>query len=272
MSEEQQGLKPGRGLATRRGMMASNIKAIGAIAVSAVAANLLTLRGASAHPVACFLRGTKIQTIRGERNVETLATGDLLPTMFGGERPVRWTARYLRKRGDLSAPWIKQVQPVRILRGALAPNVPHADLYLTPGHALLIDGVLIPAGGLVNGTTIALYAADEFDELEFFQIKLATHDVIYAEGAPCETLLRVDETASNFAEYLRKYGTSETQDVHCAPIFCNGARSEIRSKVRSVMSPWLGPHKVDIIRDRLEERAMMRRVDLDLADTIESVA
>jgi hypothetical protein len=257
MTENHQEPKLARGLTTRRGMMASNIKAIGAIAAFAVVANLLKSTSASAHPVACFLRGTKIQTVRGERNVEGLAIGDFLPTMFGGTRPVQWIARYRRKKEDLSTPWIKQVQPVRILRSALAPNVPHADVYLTPGHALLIDGVLIPAGSLINGTTIALYAADELGELEFFQIKLETHDVIYAEGMPCETLLNVDEAASNFAEYLRKYGTPATQDIHCAPVVCNGARSEIKSRVRSVMSPWLGPQKIDVIRERLEERAMI---------------
>jgi hypothetical protein len=250
--------KLARGLTTRRGMMAGNIKAIGAIAASAVVANLLAPVKASAHPVACFLKGTKIRTVLGERRVEDLTIGDLLPTMFGGARPVQWIARYYRrKREDSSIPWAKQAQPVRILRSALAPNVPHADLFLTPGHALFIDDVLIPAGSLINGTTIALYAADELGELEFFQIKLETHDVSYAEGMPCETLLNVDGAASNFAEYFRKYGTPATRDTHCAPVVCNGARSEIKSRVRSVMSPWLGPQKIDVIRERLEERAMI---------------
>jgi len=85
------------------------------------------------------------------------------------------------------------------MKSALGPNVPHADLFVTAGHALLIDGVLVTAGYLINGTTIARYAADEHDELEFFQIKLETHDAIFAEGAPCETLLRVDENAVDSA-------------------------------------------------------------------------
>ena len=38
----------------------------------------------------CFLKGTKIQTAEGERKTEDLAIGDLLPTMFGGLRPVQW--------------------------------------------------------------------------------------------------------------------------------------------------------------------------------------
>ena len=130
----------------------------------------------------CFLKGTKIQTAEGERKVEDLAIGDLLPTMFGGLRPVQWIGRYPIRRSDPSKPWVKDALPVRIARSALAPDVPHSDLYVTRGHSLLIDGVLVPAEVLINGTTITRYEAREYDELEFFHIKLESHDVIYAEG------------------------------------------------------------------------------------------
>ena len=204
----------------------------------------------------CFLRGTRISTATGERKVEDLAVGDLVPTVFGGTRPIQWIGRFRRVRSNLSKPWAKNARPVRIARSALAPNVPSSDLYVTQGHALLVDDLLIPAGSLINGTTISLYAAEEHDELEFFHIKLETHDVIYAEGAACETLLRVDETMSNFADYLRKHGATEAPQVHRAAIVCNGRRSELTTRLRSLMSPWLGPQKFDDIRARLERRAL----------------
>ena len=50
-----------------------------------------------------------------------------------------------------------------------------------------------------------------------FHIKLESHDVVYAEGAPAETLLNVDESTVNFADYLRRYGTPATEEVRCAP-------------------------------------------------------
>ena len=93
--------------------------------------------------------------------------------------------------------------------------MPHSDLYVTKGHAVLIDNFLVPVGSLINGTTIALYDANELDELEFFHVKLESHDVIYAEGAPCETLLTVDENAVNFAEYLRMYGPPTGNEAPC---------------------------------------------------------
>ncbi len=258
MAENQPSAEAAKANTTRRRLIASNVKAIGGLAVAAAIAALLKPNQARAvtGPAQCFLRGTKIRTTQGERNVEDLVIGDLLPTVFGGVRPVKWIARYRRTRADRSKPWAKQTRPIRIAKSALAPNVPHADLFVTPGHALLIDGVLVTAGNLVNGTTIAPHASTEHDELEFFQIKLETHDAIYAEGAACETLLRVSETASNFADYYRRYGNESSNELHCAPVFGNGYRSELKMRARSMMSPWLGPQQVDLIRDRLEERAL----------------
>jgi hypothetical protein len=242
-----------RALTTRRAVVGKNIKAIGAILASALVAGIAT--PAHARTV-CFLKGTRIRTMSGERKIEELAIGDMLPTVFGGAQAIQWITSYRRTRRTTGKPWMKDARPVCIKSAAIAPGVPHNDLYVTPGHALLIDDLLVPAGSLVNGTTIVLCPADDRDELEFFQIKLESHDAIYAEGAPCETLLSVGRSDSTFGEYCRRYGTPQAQARHCAPIVCNGARSEIRSRVRGAMSPWLGPQKIDWIRDRLEERAL----------------
>jgi len=139
------------------------------------------------------LKGTTIQTVSGNRKIEELAVGDLLPTLFNGQRPIQWIARYPFRKSDPSKPWVKAVQPVRVARSALALDVLHTDLYLAGWHALFIDGVLNPVGSLINGTTIKLYEARELAELECFNIKLESHDVISAEGAPVEAPLQVDE-------------------------------------------------------------------------------
>jgi hypothetical protein len=202
----------------------------------------------------CFLRATRIRTADGDRKIEDLAVGDLLPSHFGGIQPIQWIGRYSYTRSDLIKPWVRDVLPVRIARSALGPNVPRADLYITGGHALFIDGILIPAYNLANGKKIAVYDANDLDELEYFHIKLLSHDVIYAEGTPCETLLTVDENAVNFADYLRKYGRPEIENVRCAPWVGYGRRVEIKSRLRSAISRWIDCRdKLDIIRDELEE-------------------
>ena len=251
-----------------------NIVKAAPILASAVAVSLATTRtafggndkgnngngngnGGNHNGANCFLKGTKILTADGERKIEDLANGDLLPTKFGGLRPIQWIGRYPLKKSDPCKPWVKAALPVQIARSALAPNVPHADLYVTGGHSLFLDGLLVPAGNLINGTSIRRDERD-CDELEFFHIKLESHDVIYAEGAPVDTLLRVDECAVNFAEYFRKYGTPETQETRCAPwVTYGGGRGEFKSRIRSAMSPWLDCREpLDVIRDRLEERGL----------------
>jgi hypothetical protein len=218
------------------------------------------------HDHKCFLRGTMIRTSEGERKIEDLVVGDLLPTVFGEMRPIQWIGRYRYRKSHPANAWVRTILPIRIARSALGPDVPRADLYISEAHALLIDGVLVAAGNLVNDTTILRYDARELDELEFFHIKLERHGVIYAEGAPSETLLEVDESAVNFAEYLRQYGPVTAKETPCAPLLrYEYRRGEIKSCFRSAMSPWIDRRQpVDVIRDKLDARgiALSRRSEL----------
>ncbi len=255
-----------------------NLMKIGAVAASGIFGSMMPKpAGAHAlpqqpeHPVYpgpaanhCFLRGTTIRTADGGKKIEDLAVGDFLPTVFGGMCPIQWIGRYTFGKRDPTTAWVKDVLPVRVVRSALGPDVPHADLFVTKPHALLIDDVLVPVCNLINGTTIALYDDCTLDELEFFHIKLKAHDVIYAEGTPCETLRNVDENAVNFAEYLRKYGPPVSDDALCAPLLACGRRVEIKSRLRSAISPWFDRRqKFDIIRDSLEEgEPLLRQTEL----------
>ncbi|OAF07430.1 Hint domain-containing protein [Bradyrhizobium neotropicale] len=202
------------------------------------------------HGHNCFLKGTRIATLTSACRIEDLSAGDIVLTAFGGARPIESIARFRRTRRSPNRPWDKHERPVRVARGALAPNVPSADLFVTRGHALLIDGLLIPAECLINDATISLYPAHEHHELEFFHIKLASHDVIYAEDAPCESLLRVDDTMSNSSSYL-----GETLEQHCAPIVSNGLRAELTGGVRTLLSPSQHTRQLHLIRARLNARA-----------------
>jgi hypothetical protein len=274
MSSDMQDLNV-KGERTRR-----NIIRMGAIGASAIVANLGTINPSTAGPppppppppapprpgprgANCLLRGTTIWTASGSRNVEDLAIGDLLPTMFGGLRPIQWIGHYPIKKSDPSKPWPKDARPVRIARSALAPNLPQAALYVTQAHGVFIDDVLVSAGYLINETTITLCEANELNELEFFHIKLESHDVIYAEGAPVETLLNVDESAVNFAEYFRVYGVPTSNEVPCLPMFTNWRRSGLKSRFCSAMS-WIDRRKrIGAIRDRLEKRAIALSQELE---------
>ena len=60
----------------------------------------------------CLLRGTTIATADGDRKIQDLKIGDLLPTMFGGVRPIQWIARYTYKKSDPAKPWVNSVLPI----------------------------------------------------------------------------------------------------------------------------------------------------------------
>jgi len=223
---------------SRRGMIRNQAKV-----VLALGTTLLTASMAKAAPrPPCFLRGTKLRTVDGERNVEDIAVGDLLLTAFGQSRPVQWVGRWSVQR-KAGKPWSADVRPVRIRQSALGPNTPYTDLYVSRGHAMFVDGVLVPAGQLVNGTSITLHDAEEVDELEYFHIKMESHDVILAAGAPSETLLNYPT------------GDLDVRSEARAPVLCKGNRGAIAARARRLASPLLGPQKLDVIRGRLQQQA-----------------
>jgi hypothetical protein len=208
----------------------------------------------------CFLKGTKVRTVDGERAVETLSSGDMLPTEFGGARPIQWLGRYHVRRSDSLRLW-EEARPVRIARSAIGPNVPHSDLFVTYTHALFIDGSLVHAGSLINGRTVAFCDAEGVDELEYFHIKLKTHNVIYANGVGCETLLPVGQGRADLDDYPYLFESTAVDERPCVAILSyKGARSKITSRIRSAISPWIDRReKIDVIRDRLEARAALCR-------------
>jgi hypothetical protein len=85
------------------------------------------------------------------------------------------------------------VWPIRVHAGAFAPDQPLRDLWLSPDHAVFIDGALVPVRHLTNGRTII---QEEVDEVSYYHVELAAHDVIIAEGLPCESYLDTGNRAA----------------------------------------------------------------------------
>ena len=156
--------------------------------------------------IVCFLTGTRIATPQGETAVEDLNIGDLVQTADGKTVPVRWVG------------WQKVVcafypparlTPVRVRAGALGNALPHRDLVLTADHALCIDGLLINAGALVNGTSIAYVPLSDLGRsYTVYHVETEGHELILAEGTAAETY--IDDVGRqqfhNYGEYLALYG------------------------------------------------------------------
>ncbi len=102
----------------------------------------------------------------------------------------------------------KDILPVCIRAGALDENVPRRDLWISPHHAMYLDGVLIEAKDLVNGVSIV--QAERVEKVEYFHVELETHDVIVAEGALSESYIDDDNRGlfHNARDYYARHGDS----------------------------------------------------------------
>lgn len=206
----------------------------------------------------CFLSATRIATPAGEVAIEDLAVGDLVATESGEARAIRWIGRItVDRQGD--APWHSDAMPVRVAKDAFGKGSPHRDLYLSRAHMVHLNGVLIPVGDLINGRTITEVDVAG-DQLVYFHVELETHDVLIAEGAPCESFLTTAEKLASFDnadEYYALYG-APAHMAPCAPLASFiGARSELKSRLRSAIAVVVDVREPrDVARDHVERRAI----------------
>lgn len=156
--------------------------------------------------LACFVRGTLIQTDSGPMAVENITDGTLIETMDNGMQPVR---RVLSKRVQGIGP----LAPVVFKAGVLGND---RDLWVSPHHRMLLSGwqaelltgeteVLAAARHLVNGDSIF---TNPQAEVEYFHLLFDRHEIIYSEGTPTESyhplLLDAEDRAPETLAELRR--------------------------------------------------------------------
>ncbi|MBL1436234.1 MAG: Hint domain-containing protein [Rhodobacteraceae bacterium] len=134
----------------------------------------------------CFVRGTMIETDRGEIAIEALAVGDLVRTADNGFQPIRWI-------GSLSVKAKGSKAPILFRKGTIGNT---RDLLLSPAHRVMLQGwqsevlfgkgeLLASAQSLVNDSTIIRQSAD--DNVDYFHILFDTHEIIFSNGAATES-------------------------------------------------------------------------------------
>jgi hypothetical protein len=169
------------------------------IIVTDAAGNVTTRSTNQFQAAICFYPGTRIATPTGERPVEELRRGDLVLTAAGVAAPVRWMGRQTVATAFADP---ARSLPVRIRAGALGEGLPRRDLLVSPGHAMLVDGVLVTAAALVNGVSIVI-ERDVPAVFTYHHVELADQSLILAEGAPAETFLdnAARESFDNWEEH-----------------------------------------------------------------------
>ncbi len=145
--------------------------------------------------VLCFVLGTQIETKSGLVAVEDLRPGDLVRVLGGGYEPLRWVGQ-TEVRADQMAS-TPNLKPVRIRAGAMGAGLPLRDLWVSRQHRMMVAST---AARSLTGQAEMLIAAckltdlpgieidDSVQQVVYFHLLFDGHQVIWAEGAPSESL------------------------------------------------------------------------------------
>ncbi|MGB0967338.1 MAG: Hint domain-containing protein [Halocynthiibacter sp.] len=158
------------------------------------------LREESHEPkIVCLAGGTQVETAMGMRPVEALRAGDRVLTRDHGWQILRWVGAQV-----LTGAWLRRnpkLLPVRIsagtLGGTLSAPLPARDLLVSRQHRMVVQGpevkrvfgedeVMIPAIKLTRLSGI--YVDENVTDISYHHLLFDRHEVIYAEGAPTESL------------------------------------------------------------------------------------
>ena len=148
-----------------------------------------------------FARGTRIALADGRHvPVEDLTPGDAVITRDHGAQPLRWLgAVTLRAEGGF-APVV--IQPEVMGNPQALVVSPHHRLFLYRRAARALAGaadLLVQARHLVDGRAIL---RREGGFVEYFSLVFDAHEVIYAEGVPCESLMVCPSVVTRLPEDL----------------------------------------------------------------------
>lgn len=152
--------------------------------------------------VVCFARGTRIHVAGGgTKKVEDLRVGDLVCTMDGVDQPIRWIGGRMVSREDFEAN--PNLRPVRISARALGNNLPLHDLLVSRQHRMLVASKIVARMFGAQSVLIAahrlmvlpgIHVDDSIQGIEYFHLLFDDHEVVFAEGAPTESLFLGQET------------------------------------------------------------------------------
>ena len=150
--------------------------------------------------VPCFTPGTLIATPRGEVRVEALKPGDRVITRDNGIQTIRWIGHRPVSAQELARH--RHLCPVLIRKGALGPDLPEADLMVSPNHRVLVSNdktalhfdereVLVAAKHL---TGLAGVSVVEGAGVAYFHLLFDQHEVILSNGTWTESFQPGEQT------------------------------------------------------------------------------
>ena len=141
----------------------------------------------------CFTPGTLIKTNMGEVAVEDLTIGMQVLTRDNGYRSIKWVGH--RVLGAKTLERFPELQPIRIGKGALGPDLPERDTVVSPQHRMLLsngqikdwfdsDEVLVAAHLLTCFDDVARISVEDVTYIHFM---FEQHEIVLADGAWSES-------------------------------------------------------------------------------------
>ena len=160
--------------------------------------------------IPCFTPGTMILTDRGDVAVEALRAGDMVMTRDNGLQPLRWVGQRKLSALDLQAD--PDLQPVRIVKGALSGAGPDRTMLVSPQHRVLIEGaraellfgeaeVLVPAKHLVGLADVS--RAMPAEGVTYIHILFDRHEIVQSDGLWTESFQPAERMLSAMDEAVR---------------------------------------------------------------------
>ena len=141
----------------------------------------------------CFTPGTLIKTNIGEVPVEELTVDMLVLTRDNGYRAIKWVGHSVLSAKTLKR--LPELQPIRISKGALGPDLPERDTHVSPQHRMLLSNGQIKDWFDSDEVLVAAHLLTCFDGVERTQVDEVTyihfmfdqHEIVLADGAWSES-------------------------------------------------------------------------------------
>ena len=143
----------------------------------------------------CFAGPTLIETPTGPKPAIDIKAGDMVVTERG-PMPVRWVGRRQVSAAQMAEN--ANYRPVKISAGALGQGLPLADLRVSRQHRMLVASPIcqrmfghtdILVSALKLTALPGIHIDDEIAQITYVHLLFDQHEVVFAEGAPSESLL-----------------------------------------------------------------------------------
>ncbi len=162
--------------------------------------------------ILCLCAGAMIETPNGPTAVEDLSVGDVVLTKGNGPQRLRWVGS---KTVDFAAQGVaaEKLRPVRISAGALGQGLPAKDLLVSRQHRILVSSKVSERmfgspDVLVSAIKLAalpgIYVDEDITEVVYYHLLFDQHEVIFADGAPSESLFTGPEAIKTISEEARE--------------------------------------------------------------------